>query len=60
MYAAKKSTRNAWVGLNSKTNGRGDDLFASIIEQTQTLIQCDELEMVTSISEHDQVDWGPT
>ncbi|NQY65086.1 MAG: diguanylate cyclase, partial [Alteromonadaceae bacterium] len=55
MYAAKKLSRNAWVGLNS--NGRGDDLFVRVIEQTQTLIESDELEMLTSISEYDQVDW---
>ncbi|NQY65762.1 MAG: diguanylate cyclase, partial [Alteromonadaceae bacterium] len=57
MYAAKKSSRNAWVGLNSITNGQGDDLFASVIEQTETLIKSDELEMLTSVSERDQVHW---
>ncbi len=57
MYAAKKSSRNAWVGLNNKVNSRGDDLFTSIIGQTQKLIQSNELEMLTSISESNQVNW---
>jgi len=57
MYAAKKSSRNAWVGLYNKTHGHADDLFTSVIEQTQTLVQSNELEMLTSILEHDQVNW---
>jgi len=57
MYAAKKSSRNAWVGLYDKTSGRGDDLFTAVIEQTQTLIQSDEVEMLTSIVDHNQVNW---
>jgi len=57
MYAAKKSSRNAWVGLYNKTHGHGDDLFTAVIEQTQTLVQSNELEMRTSILEHDQVNW---
>jgi len=58
MYAAKKSRRNAWVGLYNETNGRGDDLFTSVIEQTQLLIQSDELTMLSSIGDIDQVNWS--
>ncbi|WP_019029155.1 two-component regulator propeller domain-containing protein [Colwellia piezophila] len=58
MYAAKKSSRNAWVGLYNKTDSRGDDSFTAVIEQTQILLQANELEMQTSILEHDQVNWS--
>jgi len=57
MYAAKKSSRNAWVGLYSNTNGRGDDLFKAVIEQTKSLLQTDELEIRSSITEVDKVNW---
>jgi len=57
MYAAKNTTRNAWVGLNNKTNDRGDDLYIEVIENTPTLIQSGELEILTSITEHNQVNW---
>jgi len=57
MYAAKKSTRNAWVGLYNKNNGRSDDLFTTVIEQTQSLIQSGELKMLTSIADVDQINW---
>ena len=58
MYAAKKSSRNAWVGLYSNTNSRGDDLFTAVIEQTQSLLQTDELEMLSSIEEVEKVNWS--
>jgi len=57
MYAAKKSSRNAWVGLYNNTNVRGNDLFKAVIEKTETLLQTDELEILTSITEVDQVNW---
>jgi len=57
MYAAKKSNRNAWVGLNSTENSSIEDLFKRVMEQTGTLIQANELQMLSSISEHDKVHW---
>lgn len=57
MYAAKKSNRNAWVGLYAKTNKRDDDLFTAVIEKTQPLILSEELKMLSSITEIDQVIW---
>ncbi|NQZ90368.1 MAG: diguanylate cyclase [Saccharospirillaceae bacterium] len=57
MYAAKKSNRNAWVGLYAKTNKHNEDLFTAVIEETQSLIQLDELKMLSSIAEIDQVIW---
>ena len=57
MYAAKKSSRNAWVGLYAKTNKRDVDLFTAVIEKTQPLIQSNELKMLSSIVEINQVIW---
>jgi len=57
MYAAKKSSRNAWVGLYNKTNARSDDLFTAVIDQTHLLIQSDELKVLSSIADVDQVNW---
>jgi diguanylate cyclase (GGDEF)-like protein len=58
MYAAKKSSRNAWVGLYNENTEIGDsDLFTMVIEQTQSLIQTDELKILSSIIDVDQVNW---
>jgi len=57
MYAAKKSSRNAWVGLYAKTNEHDEGLFTEVIEKTQSLIQSDELKVLSSIAEIDQVIW---
>jgi len=45
------------VGLYNETNSRGDDLFTAVIEQTHSLIQSDELKMLSSIADVDQVNW---
>jgi diguanylate cyclase (GGDEF)-like protein len=57
LYAAKKSGRNAWVGIDSTASCLTDDLFTRVTEQTQSLIQAKELNMFTSISEHKKVIW---
>lgn len=57
MFAAKNSSRNAWVGINSKNDNLDHELFTRFFEQTQTLIQSGELEIITSISEHWHIKW---
>jgi len=57
LYAAKKSNRNAWVGLNSSDSCKADDLFARVTDQTELLVQSKELQMFTSISEIENVIW---
>jgi diguanylate cyclase (GGDEF)-like protein len=57
MYAAKKSSRNAWVGINNKIEVKTDELFTKVVGQTEVLIQSGELGMLTSITESDQVSW---
>jgi hypothetical protein len=45
------------VVLYNKINVHGDNLFTAVIEQTQSLLQTDKLEMLSSIAEIDQVNW---
>jgi len=57
LYAAKKSSRNAWVGVNSMNDCAVDDLFYRVTKQTQTLIQSNELNVLTSISAESDIHW---
>jgi len=57
LYAAKKSGRNTWVGLDGTAISNTDDLFTRITNQTQNLIKSKELQMFTSISAHKNVVW---
>jgi diguanylate cyclase (GGDEF)-like protein len=57
LYAAKKSNRNAWVGLNSTDSCIAEDLFSRVTDQTQALVQSKELQIFTSISEQNNVIW---
>lgn len=57
LYAAKKSDRNAWVGIDSTAACIEDDLFARVTGQTQALIDSKELQVFTSISKHNNVTW---
>jgi diguanylate cyclase (GGDEF)-like protein len=57
LYAAKKSSRNAWVGLNTSESCIDEELFTRTLKQTQTLIESKELQLLSSISDHDKVQW---
>jgi diguanylate cyclase (GGDEF)-like protein len=57
LYAAKKSSRNAWVGLNTSESCIDEELFTRTIKKTQTLIESKELQLLSSISDHDKVQW---
>jgi len=53
----EKTSRNAWVGLNSKDNCRAENLFIRVTGQTQTLILANELQMMSSISGDKKIEW---
>lgn len=57
LYAAKKSSRNAWVGIDSTHTCIKEGLFSRVTEQTQVLIETKELRMVTSIPENKTIIW---
>jgi diguanylate cyclase (GGDEF)-like protein len=57
LYAAKKSSRNAWVGLNATENCCYENLFTRTLKQTQTLIDSKELQVTSSFLGHNKVQW---
>jgi diguanylate cyclase (GGDEF)-like protein len=57
LYAAKRSSRNAWVGLNTSESCIDEELFTRTLKKTQTLIESKELQLISSISDHDKVQW---
>jgi diguanylate cyclase (GGDEF)-like protein len=57
LYAAKKSNRNAWVGLNSTDSCNAEDLFTRVTDQKKILVQSKELQIFTSISDAENVIW---
>jgi len=57
LYAAKRTSRNAWVGLNSNASCINSDIFDRVTKQTQALIQSNELEMLSSLSRDKKIEW---
>jgi GGDEF domain-containing protein len=57
LYAAKRSSRYAWVGLNTSESCIDEELFTRTLKKTQTLIESKELQLLSSISDHDKVQW---
>jgi len=57
LYAAKKSGRNAWVGLNNLENYNNMNVFNQIKTHTQKMINSDELEVLTSINKETEINW---
>ncbi len=58
LYAAKKSGRNAWVGILSTDQTSSDNLYRGIREDIETLIEADELKIQTSIPEPGTLIWS--
>ena len=56
LYAAKKSGRNAWVGLLDSTCNE-EDTFLAIVEKTEQLIQLGQLRLASSITDTDKILW---
>ena len=56
LYAAKKSSRNAWVGLEN-INCTEENLFSNITEKTQNIIDLDQLEVTSSIDDKSLLKW---
>ena len=56
LYAAKKSGRNAWVGLLDSTCNE-EDTFLAIVEKTEQLIQLGQLRLASSIIDTDKILW---
>ena len=56
LYAAKKSGRNAWVGLLDSTCNE-EDTFLTIVEKTEQLIQLGQLRLASSITDTDKILW---
>jgi hypothetical protein len=57
MYTAKKSSKNAWVGLNN-INYSEENKVSNITEKTQGLIDLKELEVETSIKDKTLLKWN--
>ncbi|PKG85110.1 GGDEF domain-containing protein [Colwellia sp. 75C3] len=56
MYAAKKSKRNSWVGLNN-IDCSEDNLFSNITGKTQDLIELKKLAVESSITDKSRLKW---
>lgn len=56
LYAAKKSNRNAWVGLEN-INCLEKNIFVNITEKTQQLVDVKQLEVMSSIAEKSRLKW---
>lgn len=56
LYAAKKSSRNAWIGL-SNIDCEADNLFFKITEQTSALIDAKQLKVTSSIVNQAKIKW---
>ena len=56
MYVAKKSSNNAWVGLNN-INFNNENKDSSITKKTQELIDMKQLEVVSSIKDKTILKW---
>ena len=57
LFAAKKTQRNAWVGLSGTTNSTHEQLFKHIVEYPEQLILNGEIEVSTNISEDKPLLW---
>ncbi len=58
LYAAKYTTRNAWVGIFDTDQSAPDNLFQSILEKPQAVLDAGEIDVVSSISRARRLDWG--
>ncbi|GHE89222.1 ligand-binding sensor domain-containing protein [Thalassotalea profundi] len=56
LYAAKKSSRNAWVGLENLALN-DEHIMSKIIEETQHSIDIKELEVISSLSDNSLIKW---
>jgi diguanylate cyclase (GGDEF)-like protein len=57
MFAAKKSSRNAWVGLNNINYSEGNET-SNITGMTKELIDMKQLEVETSITDKTLLKWN--
>jgi diguanylate cyclase (GGDEF)-like protein len=57
LYSAKKSTRNAWVGLENLDCDE-DGLIEIITTETKTLLDANRLKATTSLSNVEQIKWN--
>tara|TARA_R110000737_G_scaffold318972_3_gene330001 strand:- start:595 stop:3918 length:3324 start_codon:yes stop_codon:yes gene_type:complete len=57
LYIAKRSSRNAWVGLVNSNDRPSDDLFIKVTQDTQALVKSNDLQLLTSITEHNDIRW---
>jgi diguanylate cyclase (GGDEF)-like protein len=56
LYAAKKSSRNTWVGLLDLTCDE-QDVFSAVMDKTEQLIQSGQLTLVSSITDINNIRW---
>lgn len=56
LYAAKKSTRNTWIGL-SDINCEYENLFKSVTEKTEELIQLKQLKVECFSHKPNEINW---
>jgi diguanylate cyclase (GGDEF)-like protein len=57
LYAAKKSARNSWIGLED-IGCRDENLFVSVTEKTQILINSKQLKVECSLAKQDKIKWN--
>jgi predicted signal transduction protein with EAL and GGDEF domain len=58
LYAAKHTTRNAWVGIFDTEKTPSNNLFQSILNDPQTVLDAGEIDVVSSIAKERNLDWG--
>jgi diguanylate cyclase (GGDEF)-like protein len=58
LYAAKYTARNAWVGIFETEQAIPDNLFQSILEDPQAVLDAGEIDVASSISRARPLDWG--
>jgi predicted signal transduction protein with EAL and GGDEF domain len=57
LYAAKKSSRNAWIGLDDIACS-DENLFVNITEKTKILINLKQLQVECSLPNPDEINWN--
>jgi diguanylate cyclase (GGDEF)-like protein len=57
LFTAKRSCRNAWVGIYVSDHARPENLFKRLLKSPEKMIEDDEIEIKTSIPNSKFLDW---
>ena len=58
LYAAKKTQRNAWVGVFGSDDARSGDFLQRLNKDPQSLLNASEMRLETSISKDKVLIWS--